>query len=351
MEDLNEIAGPKQVKKMTERFFRIMPKMLTVSEVNEILCDEEFADWLENYLLRRYIVRREVLNLAIPLRRLPKLTGNVAADRIMEACEDYRFEINNRASEEIRFSRLTAFISEQCGIDSFELIPTGRAIPGWLSTYLISPVDLCLQQGLDPSVPEEYTQAILSLLGRWLPKDHDQVYGVASYIIDNMVELESLALNRWINLPSRQDKGAPLKIRKVYVSPVRFRVGRKLYCFSPGYIPNLMENLEIDGNKLVSADLVAAICLLASEPEIVNTAKENLTMSLSIAGTKFNSRDKIDIERHGRYERLLIRLNNHFEHRTPKLLRRKSELLNDLLCHQYTFEARPETGCLTCAIG
>lgn len=360
MKKLLKQATPAHVAEML-RCVVAATQELTEDELLEIATDQEFTSWASGYVERRFLRRRDPLRLAIPLESLPaKIEGEYPFPRIREADERVVFEILNRADEATRYERLCQYIEKYSGITSFDLVSSGPVVPGWTEILLVSPVDFCLQQGLDPANWKDYTKAVTPFIQDWLRPN--RMYSALEGWVDSWgIDLEEVTCKEWSKLPHLQEKGKPLKIRRMSVIPARFRVGRSLYCLSSDLVPDLIQEMAVDGaSRAVASDLLVGLCLTAAEPELLDTADEKPIMNLVFPGTRvsrFGDGDRmlrLGFSLHGTAWGVPIGCTvcgQPVRHAcTPVPRDSKDSRRHEIISSSSDFEAKEQAGVLICAV-
>lgn len=198
---------------------------------------------------------------------------------------------SQRAREEDRLASIArAFICAGLGITGVELVDSVIAKSPWPSCLIVTPVDLLRQQGIDPEKrikPERYCRLAdppCHAIRGVMVVDH--LDDCLSY---NGARLDSETLTAWLTLPTTQEKGAPLIIRRMAVCPsIRFDCDGTICNIAPLHAPNMFANLSAMNviKRVLPGDLIVAATLFIGEDHLIPQVRDGTCPWSDIPGTK-----------------------------------------------------------------
>lgn len=246
--------------------------------------DPEFAQLLQlnGGYVRRFVARRDAVSPYLLVNELPQY--HTKANNALV------YDWSRRGSEDVRLELVArALIGAGLGITDVVLTDSVVAMPAWQSCLVVSPIDLLRQQGIDPEKvePKQYCRLVKPLCHA-LPGVQVGVY-LDGCISGNGAQLEAETLAAWLTLPTTQEKGAPLIVRRMAVNPaVWFDHNGTIYNFAPLHTPSVFATLPTTNKvkRVLPGDLIVATSLYLGEPHLIDQIMAGTCPRSDIPGTE-----------------------------------------------------------------
>lgn len=233
--------------------------------------------------VRRFIAQRDSVSSYLCVNALPQYHA--------KANTALAYDWSKRGSEETRLALIArAFVGAGLGITDVTLVDSVVAMPAWQTCLVVSPIDLLRQQGIDPEkeiTPKRYCRLVKPLCHA-LPGVQ-----VWDYLNGQMgsdgARLEEQTLAAWLTLPTTQEKGQPLIVRRMSVNPaIWFDCNGTICNLAPLHTPKVFANLPVSNKvkRVLPGDLIMATSLFHGEPHLIAQIKAGTCPRSDIPGTE-----------------------------------------------------------------
>ncbi|MEI6477615.1 MAG: hypothetical protein WCO52_01340 [bacterium] len=282
---MNELMTQGQLDEVGRLFAQpFVDHGITVDDYQIVRQDPAFKALLQGpgEYVRKFIVRRDSVSSYLFVDALPE-SGYTKANTTLT------YDWSKRGSEDDRLGNIAKAVKAAFGINDVVLTNSVVAMPAWQTCLVVSPVDLLLQMGLDPASVKntDYCKLVASLMNQLAgvkPTDY-----VNTCLATEAARLEAETLKAWLAVPTTQEKGQPLIVRRMAVNPAIWLDHEgTAYSFAPLHTPALFANLPVSNKvkKVLPGDMVVAASLLIGEPHLVDQIKAGACPRIDVPGTE-----------------------------------------------------------------